>query len=105
MKKTLLTLSVLAMAAVMSSCGGNSNNAANAPADTTSCCQPKCEKSEAAGAQCTEKKSGDCCSEAAAKSDAAPAVDLTKKYVCPNRDGSSDTPGECPACGMDLIEN
>ena len=29
------------------------------------------------------------------------------KYICPNRcDGSnSDNPGNCPVCGMELIEN
>ena len=89
MKKTLLVIGVLAMAAIMSSCGGNSNNA---PASTDS--KPATEQS-------TTPKADD----AAKPATTTPAVDLTKKYVCPNRDGSSDQPGVCEACGMDLIEN
>ena len=108
MKKTLLAIGVLAMAAIMSSCGGNANNS-TAPADqqtttTNAKCSDKCSD------QCTNKENcpnKDNCTEkpCADKPATTQAVDLTKKYVCPNRDGSSDQPGECPACGMDLIEN
>lgn len=35
------------------------------------------------------------------------SYDYTAPYVCPNHcEGSgSESPGECPACGMELIEN
>jgi len=30
----------------------------------------------------------------------------TAKYICPNHDSNgSDKPGDCPVCGMELIEN
>ena len=95
MKKTLLVIGVLAIAAIMSSCGGNANNS-TAPADT----KPATEQSAAPASDAPKAD------DAAAKpATTTQSVDLNKKYVCPNRDGSSDQPGECPACGMDLIEN
>ena len=95
MKKTLLVIGVLAMAAIMSSCGGNSNNA---PASTDA--KPATEQSTAPKADAPKADDN-----AAKPATTTQAVDLTKKYVCPNRDGSSDQPGVCEACGMDLIEN
>ena len=95
MKKTLLVIGVLAIAAIMSSCGGNANNS-TAPADT----KPATEQS-AAPASDAPKADDD----AAKPATTTQSVDLTKKYVCPNRDGSSDQPSVCDACGMDLIEN
>ncbi|MCR5454194.1 MAG: hypothetical protein K6F33_04310 [Bacteroidales bacterium] len=97
MKKSLLVIGMLAIAAVMNSCGGNGGNTNNAPADNNA--TPAAEQSAApkADAQKADKPA-----DAPA---ATQAVDLTKKYICPNRDGSSDTPGVCEACGMDLIEN
>ncbi len=95
MKKTLLVIGVLAMAAIMSSCGGNSNNA---PASTDS--KPATEQSTTPKADAPKADDN-----AAKPATTTQAVDLTKKYVCPNRDGSSDQPGVCEACGMDLIEN
>lgn len=96
MKKSVLVIGVLAVAAIMSSCGGNSNNA---PASTDT--NPATEQSA------TPKTDAPTADDNAATpaSSTTQSVDLTKKYVCPNRDGSSDQPGECPACGMDLIEN
>ncbi|MBR6277205.1 MAG: hypothetical protein IKR41_00410 [Bacteroidales bacterium] len=39
------------------------------------------------------------------KSD-APQVDLTKKYICPNRDFSTDEENAtCPNCQMEVIPN
>lgn len=95
MKKSLLVIGVLAMAAIMSSCGGNANNT-NAPATDS---KPATEQST------TPKADAPKADDAAKPATTTPAVDLTKKYVCPNRDGSSDQPGVCEACGMDLIEN
>ena len=95
MKKTLLVIGVLAMAAIMSSCGGNSSNA---PASTDT--KPATEQSAAPKADAPKADDN-----AAKPATTTQAVDLTKKYVCPNRDGSSDQPGVCEACGMDLIEN
>ena len=95
MKKSLLVIGILAIAAAMSSCGGNSNNA---PASTDT--KPATEQSAAPASDAPKAD------DAAAKpATTTQSVDLTKKYVCPNRDGSSDQPGVCPACGMDLIEN
>ena len=95
MKKKLLVIGVLAIAAIMSSCGGNANNS-TAPADT----KPATEQSAAPSSDAPKAD------DAAAKpATTTQSVDLTKKYVCPNRDGSSDQPGVCDACGMDLIEN
>ena len=95
MKKSLLVIGILAIAAAMSSCGGNANNS-TAPTDT----KPATEQSAAPASDAPKAD------DAAAKpATTTQSVDLTKKYVCPNRDGSSDQPGECPACGMDLIEN
>lgn len=33
--------------------------------------------------------------------------EYTAKYICPNHDkgSGSDSPGDCPVCGMELIEN
>ncbi len=33
--------------------------------------------------------------------------EYTAKYICPNHDkgSGSDNPGDCPVCGMELIEN
>lgn len=33
--------------------------------------------------------------------------EYTAKYICPNHDkgSGSDEPGDCPVCGMELIEN
>ena len=33
--------------------------------------------------------------------------EYTAKYICPNHDkgSGSDKPGDCPVCGMELIEN
>ena len=95
MKKSLLVIGILAIAAAMSSCGGNANNS-TAPADT----KPATEQSAAPASDAPKAD------DAAAKpATTTQSVDLTKKYVCPNRDGSSDQPGVCEACGMDLIEN
>jgi hypothetical protein len=95
MKKTLLVIGVLAIAAIMSSCGGNANNS-TAPASTDNA-KPATEQSAAPASDAPKAD--------APASTTTQSVDLTKKYVCPNRDGSSDQPGVCDACGMDLIEN
>jgi len=108
MKKFLLVIGILAIAAVMSSCGGNASNT-NAPADQKTTTDAKC--SDKCSDQCKDKENcpnKDNCTEkpcADKPATTSQAVDLTKKYVCPNRDGSSDQPGVCEACGMDLIEN
>lgn len=110
MKKSLLVIGVLAIAAMMSSCGGNANNT-NAPATETKTttdakCSDKCSDQCKDKENCTNKDN--CADKPCADKPATSTtqtVDLTKKYICPNRDGSSDQPGECPACGMDLIEN
>ena len=100
MKKSLLVIGILAIAAAMSSCGGNANNA---PASTDT--KPATEQSttpKADDAKADDAKADDA---AAKPATTTQSVDLNKKSVCPTRDGSSDQPGECPACGMDLIEN
>ena len=110
MKKSLLVIGVLAIAAMMSSCGGNASNS-NAPAsETKTTTDAKC--SDKCSDQCKDKENcpnkDNCTDKPCADKSATTttqAVDLTKKYVCPNRDGSSDQPGVCEACGMDLIEN
>lgn len=95
MKKSILAIGFLAVAAVLYSCGGNSNSNAT-PAATDS--KPATEQS-------ADAKSDAPKADTTAPATTTQAVDFSKKYVCPNRDGSSDQPGVCEACGMDLIEN
>jgi rubrerythrin len=38
------------------------------------------------------------------KTSAITAAPLTKTYVCPMDGYTSDKPGKCPSCGMDLVE-
>ncbi len=106
MKKIMISMAVLAMAAVMASCGGN------AQSDSKSCdkdCEStKCEqKSGCDDKKCDEQCKGDKAAESAAPaaSAASASADLTKKYICPARCESSDNPGTCSQCGMDLVEN
>lgn len=97
MKKTLMTISALAIAAMMmASCGGASNSNTNSGDKP---CEAQCDSTKKCDKPC-DKPCGDSTATSTTSS-----VDLSKKYVCPNRDGASDNPGVCEACGMDLIEN
>jgi len=100
MKKILSTIAAFALVATIASCGGNNQGNNNAgKADSTSCNN----KQECNNQKDCNNKQEDCCADK--KTETAATVDLSKKYVCPNRDGSSDQPGECENCGMEYIEN
>ena len=77
------------------SCGG-ANNSSNTNENST-------EKQENTPSTTNDKPAQE--SKTEAQESATP--DLTKKYICPNRDFSSDDANAvCPVCGMDgFIEN
>ncbi|MBQ3657767.1 MAG: hypothetical protein II956_13145 [Bacteroidales bacterium] len=86
MKKVLSFVCALAVAGSVVSCGGaNNNQQKQEPAKQ----EPvKQEVSQPAEAQKPAQE--------------ASKPDLTKKYICPNRDFSSDDENQvCPVCGMD----
>lgn len=100
MKKIFMTMAAMAMVAVMASCGGNAGNKCEQNCDSTKCEQ----KAACDSSACAENKCGEATAEAATSEASTEAVDLSKKYVCPARCESSDEPGQCSKCGMDLEE-
>lgn len=99
-----MSVAVLAMAAVMASCGGNAQT--DSKACDKACDNTKCEQKDACDEKkCDDKCKGDKPAEQAAPASSAASADLTKKYICPSRCESSDNPGDCSVCGMELVEN
>lgn len=103
MKKIFMSLAALAVMAVMASCSGNANSNGDDKKCENDCKQEKCEgKADCKDTNCDPK-----CNEKAASEktgDASAAIDLSKKYICPNRCESSDNPGNCSVCEMELVE-
>ncbi len=103
MKKVLMSAAVLAMAAIMASCGGNAGNS-NDNKCNEACDAAKCEKT-CDSTKCETKACTETATAAPANSESAAAIDLSKKYICPSRCESQDAAGECSQCGMELVEN
>ena len=93
MKKVLSFVCGLAFAGCIVSCGGSNAGSSNSNGLE--------QKQEPAKQEQTQPAESQKPAEEAAK------PDLTKKYICPNRDYSSDDENAvCPVCKMDgFIEN
>ena len=88
MKKLLSFVCGLAFAGCIVSCGGSNAGSSNSNGLE--------QKQEPAKQEQTQPAESQKPAEEAAK------PDLTKKYICPNRDYSSDDENQvCPVCGMD----
>ncbi|MCR4559133.1 MAG: hypothetical protein K5685_03565 [Bacteroidales bacterium] len=88
MKKVLSFVCGLAFAGCIVSCGGSNAGSSNSNGLE--------QKQEPAKQEQTQPAESQKPAEEAAK------PDLTKKYICPNRDYSSDDENQvCPVCGMD----
>lgn len=104
MKKVFMSAAVLAMAAIMASCGGNASNnndqKCKESCDTTKC-EKVCDAAKCETSACGETKAAT----PAGGESASAAIDLSKKFICPSRCESQDAAGECSQCGMELVEN
>ena len=90
MKKIIKFVSALAFAGCVISCGGNAPAGNNQQNGTD---PVKTEQKEDNSSVKEEKSDGE-------------KTDLSKKYICPNRDFSTDEENAvCPTCGMEVIPN
>ncbi|MBR4267095.1 MAG: hypothetical protein IKQ46_13665 [Bacteroidales bacterium] len=91
MKKILFTICAVATATTfLVSCSGNAQ-------------QNNAEKADSTAAPAQQQTTAP--AEAKPAADSAAALDLTKKFICPNRCESADQEGACSVCGMDLVPN